>query len=381
MMRTDWQRRIDARRLVRQYRPEDRPRIAELFKGKEGPWADAQFWDWKFLHNPAGTSVGSVVEADGRAVGQIGSFPVRFVVQGREALVAHDHDMIVAPEQRSLRTFFDLVQARPHINSAMAIDFLYGCAPQENAELLINLAGAESVTTIPLMRRRLDFKSALRQRLGKPLASPLAAIVNSLFLRLSPPPPLPAGLQLRALERFDERFDTLWGKTRQDYRIMALRDARYLNWRFVEVPRLTHHILCIESADGDEVLGYAVLLPGEEPRRLAQITELITPQGSDPSVAATLIAHALQWAREQGASSLQCWMLPHTHLRQPLLDAGFFPDEDPDYQLVIRRTYLENPPAGDPPDPGHASGAERPSAELLLDPQSWFLSIGDADLF
>lgn len=379
MTRTDWCHRIDEHRVVRQYRPEDRPHIAALFAGQEGPWADPRFWDWKFSANPAGESVGSVVEADGQAVGQVGSFPVRFVVRGQEILVAHDHDMIIAPEQRTLRTLFDVAQSRMHITAAVGIEFLYGCAPEENARVLRSLIKAERVAALPLMRRRLSLEPALRRRLGSFLAPPLAAALDRVFLRSAKMRSLPAGLRLREIQCFDHRFDDLWREIRCDYQVMAIRDTLYLNWRYVDVPGLEHRIACVESDDA--VLGFAVFLPGEAPRRLAQITDLVTPIGADPGIAENLVAKCLEWARETGESSVQCWMMPHCHLRGTLLDAGFFADEVEGYQLLIRRTFIEDPVDGDPPDTRPAGAAGRVPAEVLLDAESWFLSIGDADLF
>ncbi len=350
-----------------------------LFRGREGPWGNGSFWDWKFHASPAGPAVGSVVVVEGSAVGQIGSFPVRVMVGGKELLGAHDHDLIIDPRHRSMKSIFELTQARPHINAGRGIAFLYGCAPADNAKLFKGLAHAEGVAAIPQMRRRIDLTRTFERRLPVAwLARPAAACANRLWARpAGRRPPLPEGVRATRLERFDARFDALWRRCRDDYAVMTVRDASTLNWRFVDIPNHPHHLLCIER--GDQVLGYAVLLEEGGERACAQIVELVTPKDAEPFVASELIARCIEWAGAGKTSSLQCWMFPHCHLRRPLLEAGFFPDEAEGYELIVRRTFLENPVPGDPePPPGQPDETLR---DLLRDPRSWFLSIGDADLF
>jgi GNAT superfamily N-acetyltransferase len=376
---------LDEQRGVRVYRAEDRLELQRLFAHRSGPWAEVGFWEWQYQHNPAGSSIGSVLEMAGRPRGQIGSFPVRFRLAGRSLRVAHDHDLVIAPEARSLLALRALLQARAQINALADIPFLYGCVPKENAAMLESLAGAQSVAPIPQLRCRLDVEPALTRRLRLPrvAARILAAPLNRQARWRRRHLPLPEGLHWEEFEQLDGRTDRLWRQLRNDYPLQAVRDARYLNWRYRQLPGPHHRFFALLQPDG-ELAGLCVVRPGRGDARPAQITELLAPSTAPDALWTALIRHCLEWARARREVSIQCWMFSHCPAHRHLLTAGFFSEETPDYRLLVRPTFQEWRLPGDPPPPAAGSPAAawaetvRTTAREM---SSWYLSIGDADLF
>lgn len=58
--------------------------------------------------------------------------------------------------------------------------------------------------------------------------------------------------------RFDERFDELFDRHHRVSRIVGIRDARYLNWRWVESPAKAMTTVII-ARRGDRLGGFLVL--------------------------------------------------------------------------------------------------------------------------
>jgi hypothetical protein len=59
------------------------------------------------------------------------------------------------------------------------------------------------------------------------------------------------------VDRFGPEIDELWERTRGDYPVICPRDARFLNWRFVDCPEPTYHRFVAER--GGRTVGYVVL--------------------------------------------------------------------------------------------------------------------------
>ena len=65
------------------------------------------------------------------------------------------------------------------------------------------------------------------------------------------------GLTITKISLFDERIDELWSRISNQYRIMAVRNKDYLNWRYGD-PRGGDYIIKICEKD-NRILGYSVL--------------------------------------------------------------------------------------------------------------------------
>ena len=62
----------------------------------------------------------------------------------------------------------------------------------------------------------------------------IANVVFGPLLRRSPK--LPAGCTVTELTRFDEQTDALWEEVAAGYGVAIVRDAAYMNWRYVDNP-------------------------------------------------------------------------------------------------------------------------------------------------
>ena len=311
---------------------------------------------WKYT-GCTGRLVGTtVLTSDSRVIGFLGQIPVRVCVGGHEILAAQSADIGILEEHRRLDAFLTMLRGCVRELETAGVALTYGTANADITLTLAALLGQQTVAAVPLLAR--------------PLGGTIPARILSAFtwavelLTRGVASSAGAGLRLTRLGRFDDRFDRFWQQIRGDYPIMLVRDAAYLNWRYVDAPGVVYERIGIEQAASGEIEGYAVLRISRRGGRIrGQVCDLVTSRHGDRCAAHALMAVAMQWFRAQKADVADIWMFRHAHLRGALRRHGFVP----------RRTG----PGGFQAC-GLASGTA-PKLRSVQRSDNWFLSMGDSD--
>ena len=93
-------------------------------------------------------------------------------------------------------------------------------------------------------------------------------------------------LSAHPVERFDERHDRLWDEVSPDFECAVVRDASYLNWKYVSQPGQS--FTRFEIRDRDRVVGVAVWMLREPDQiyryRRAFLVDLVAPVGDAPAL-------------------------------------------------------------------------------------------------
>jgi hypothetical protein len=169
-------------------------------------------------------------------------------------------------------------------------------------------------------------------------------------------------LEVRNVVRFDEKHDALWNVAARDLTCAVVRDASYLNWKYVDQPG--QRFLRLELADGDDIKAIAVWMfrepDGDYKYRRAFLVDLVAPLSDEPLLQRVLQA-ACEVTSEDGADSLLC-MHTDARLTRALRSVGFRLRPPQRYLLV---------------DPGPLTGSE---LELVLSARNWFVTQGDSDI-
>jgi hypothetical protein len=169
-------------------------------------------------------------------------------------------------------------------------------------------------------------------------------------------------LDTRVLARFEARHDRLWDTAARDLTCAVVRDASYLNWKYVDQPG--QDFLRLEFGDGHDVKAVAVWMfrePGGGYKyRRAFLVDLVAPL-SDEVLLLQVLQGACAAAAARGADSLLC-MHTDARLTRALTTFGFRLRQ-PQRVLLV--------------DPGPLEGAER---ERALSPDTWFVTQGDSDI-
>jgi hypothetical protein len=293
---------------------------------------------------------------DGRIVGHMGSIAVRLKVGAEE----HDTGWLV-----------DTMVLEPYRDRAVGSRLMVEA--REDQPFSISLGQTSEMREIQL-------------RLGWKQVAPLQ--VAQLVLRadkvLKGKVPAPAawaaGVGLRAtgavrdwlrekplltahpIDRFDQRHDRLWQAASRDLTCAVVRDASYLNWKWVDQPG--QQVVRMDVTDGRDLHGVAVWLVREADRHYkysrAFLVDLVAPIG-DPVHLQQVVKAASVAAAGLHVDSLLCLHISAA-LTRALGACGFVMREPERFLLV---------------DPGPMKGQ---TLTRLLSPESWFVTQGDSDI-
>lgn len=280
--------------IVRKATRLDRPAIAKFIEDAYGVRAQfkaAPRWTWQFIDNPfirrQGDEVPVWVAVDGeRVVGQIAVQKGLLQVDGKTFEAGWAVDIMILRSHRGVG-----LARRLHEAVVNDVGILMALTMADGSRRLAEREGCVTLAEVPQLTRwvRLDPVSVKRYLLVRTARQRWAHVVanvscnvlqfHRLFPRLANPllrlrdlvqrsSRAPRTTRIVEVERFGPEIDELWERTRRDYPAIFPRDARFLNWRFVDCPELRYRRFVAER--GGRAVGYVVL-------RRAEPVEL--PQG------------------------------------------------------------------------------------------------------
>jgi hypothetical protein len=172
---------------------------------------------------------------------------------------------------------------------------------------------------------------------------------------------LPAMPAVAEVARFGTEHDALWQRVSADYTCAVVRDASYLNWRYVGQPGQDY--VRLEVRNGDDLLAIAVLLvrePGPVYQyRRGALVDLVVAPGNRAAVWAAL--EAVRLACVQRDVDLMVCDLIEPRLERELTRFGFVRRE-------AERVFLVSVP--------DATG----TMASALSPDAWLVTGGDSDI-
>ena len=290
-----------------------------------------EYYRWMYEQNPAGRAIVHSARVGDRIVASFALAPKIFVIDGERVVLGKTMDMFTDPAW----------QGRGLMRSCTDAVFTEAARAGMPGWYV-----TPSVNSYPIFttrwRYREEFSLIYRLRVLRP---------RPLRRRLR----LPPGYTIEEVQRFDGSADELWAnEASHGYRVAQVRDAAYLNWRYVANP--DHYDLLTLRRDS-RLVGIAVVATTlRRGIRVGELMELI--HGADDEVALRLLVRAAS-ARAEGSGCwlLQAWSVPHTRLDERLRRAG----------LRWRRGEVKF--LLSPGFPGAAAS----------DPDAWLLSQGDGN--
>jgi hypothetical protein len=171
-----------------------------------------------------------------------------------------------------------------------------------------------------------------------------------------------AALQLREISRFTQAHDRLWQRVEQRFTVAVVRDASYLNWKYVDQPGQS--FVRLELSDESGVRALAIVSISEPDAtyryRRAWLNDIVVPPDEEDVVGATFEA-VRQTSLRLGADLIVFDIISEALVKRAL--AFGFTVREPSRVLLIA--------PGDPPtDVGR----------LALNPANWLVTRGDSDI-
>ena len=288
------------------YEPAEREDYLRLL---HDAWGDSAMsgdeFDWWFGRNPAG-SLRSVARSDGRVVGVAGHSLYRMILDGEERLATFSVHATTDASARG-RGIFPALERKHEAE-----------AEERGAAVVLAFA---SKPTAPIFVGPLGWTAVGKLRV---------------WAR-----PLPRALRPRAgadrIERFDHEGDAA-----SEWPNHIVRDATYLNWRYLESPK---DYTAFRAESGYAVLGHK----RHRGRPIALVADLVA---TDPRA---LLRACLAAARPE---SQALFALPAAEQRRAYGALGFVP-------TPLALDFMGKPLAG----------------ALNPDPRAWRFTLGDTDFF
>ncbi len=303
---------------VRQAALADKPAIFDFIRkayADRDQFKIPERWQWQFQQNPFanGDELPIWIAINGNAViGQSCAMLEPIKIGNEELTVGWSVDTFVLPEYRGQGIGTQLQRA----NQKRQQLFMSLSMSRENARVKKKL-GALQLAPISLYHLRLNaspdnFKRYL-SRTSKLIAksgfsrlasSALNVISHIRWQRRSAAHrDRLAKLDIRQVERFDSVISSLWKHASSSYDMIVRRDARYLNWKFVDQPHMNHFRFVV--FDRGEIRGLLVLRRCHEPEpNLGVIVDLFASPSDTPLIH-QLTVFAVDFLQALGVDSIK----------------------------------------------------------------------------
>jgi GNAT superfamily N-acetyltransferase len=296
------------------YTPEKRRSLVDLLARVGTTQLSDEEFSWWFDRNPAGEGIVSLAVDDEEVVGVAAMSFFRTMLEGSETRLAIPVNVATDPRYRGQGVFSTLEleneTAAAESGSPVTVTFPNGASHP----IFISRLGWADLPKLRLWARPLHVRAVLRYVLGRPGAHgglrPSESREYTLY-----------GFDVRPVERFGSEMDELGRRAGVGYGNHFVRDAEYLNWRYLDSPR---DYRCFGAYRDDELAGVAVV--GHTFKHGVSagfLADLVTAPEAYQATRA-LLARALAEVRG-GADALVLLPPPSRTQRRALLATGFAP--------------------------------------------------------
>lgn len=354
---------------MRPYQPGDETAIIELFKSVFNVEITREQWVWRYLENGSDLKLIMLAEtASGSIVGQYALCPVRMNIDEKEILGSFSLDTMVHKDWVGRGIFVKLANAVYRMATENDIPLTYGF-PNINSYhgFVKKLGWMDLCRALPVLFRPINIERVVKSKINNKTISRLLAPPLKSWLKIKGKnmdiDPVSSYYTIKRVETFDDATNTLWKLSKGISRISLIRDAEYLNWRFVRNPVGNYCIFRAETCG--EISGYIVLkFVNNFGLKTGYIVDLLTLPGQT-EVANALVGTAINYFIDSDMDISACMIMKNQSYVKQLHSYGYI--KIPSF-LFPKDVYL-----------GVRNNTGEFSNELLGDWRNWNISWGDHD--
>lgn len=259
-------------------------------------------FEWLYLNNPDGQAVVWTLRKvdEDKIVGFTACIPRQMSVEGQNRSCWIGADFSILPKYRSLGLALKLRRAAKDQIDAGRVDFLYS-HPNDKMAVIHERVGHRPLGKMIRLARLVTTRPILIENPKLRHIAPLAAPLLDRALAW-------AGPEWRVRDRgsvqvaeaaFDERFDELFARERRSIPIVGLRNAAYLNWRYVANPLRKHRVITLQR---DGRLAAYLVFHVDEQESIAVVQDIFpTHEANDVR---TLLKWLYGFSREEKLRSI-----------------------------------------------------------------------------
>lgn len=353
---------------IRAYEKGEEYEIFELMKAtypereyEYGKWLE--WWNWKYWNNPFGTSRIWVADHDSKIVGMRSVILQNMKIADEIVVGSQNTDLMTHPDYRRQGIFSAVEKKSFSQLKDEEICITYSFPSKMSYPGYVKSGFFFDICDLQTPIMPLNLKNLIEKRVKNGFMSNICSILGTTFIsafyRVKEPPKI-NDLTFSQVKSFDDRINDFWIETAKDHKIITVRDKKYLNWRYVNVPDVNYTIYLAEK-DG-EITGYVVLRCVEtQGLILGCIFDIMTLPDHD-NVNYCLISKAIEYFEKERVDIIYCKMVVNKQLRRFFRKSGFI------YPIFLfKNKFIVR------------INSQKISKAYLTDPKNWFVQLGDSD--
>jgi GNAT superfamily N-acetyltransferase len=330
--------------------------------------ADPAYHEWQCRRSPGGPAIATLArdEREGRVVGQEVTIPIRATVSGRECTANLSLNSATDPAWRGRGIFGRLLSDACDLSAKEGMAFTYGFPNQWSYPIFLR-TGFADIGSVPLLIKPLNPQRLVRKATGNRLLGAAAWPASLIWHQPAAGRREGSGqAEIVRVEKFDDSFTAFWERVKNRFPVMIVRDAAYLNWRFVDIPLRKY--VCFAARAEDEVKGFIALRVAPVASfNAGLVVDLLVEEGESGAEAGrALIDEAFRHFREHDLDMLGSLALAHTREFRLLREKGFW---------VCPKRLLPQPF----PIIVRCHEGEGSPSRLAYELVNWFVTMGDYD--
>ncbi|MFC1978086.1 GNAT family N-acetyltransferase [Chloroflexota bacterium] len=280
--------------ICRDYQPGDEYQILTLYEEVNQNETTLAHWTWKFTENPFGKAVIKLLFDGNKLIGHYALIPMEVDVKDETVKAMLSINSMTHPNYRYQGIFTYLAKEAYRTCEELGVKFVYGFPNNNSYEPFINKLGWKGFGKMSSLEKDLGV-----QTLGE------IGTESSIY----------------PVERFDERVNSLWNKTKSGYRVTVRRTEGFLNWRFTEHPTVNYPKYVFQD-NSNEILGYMVLKTFVDADEIkGHIVDMLCI--NEKYIVEHFVSYAGAYFAEKGITNLSCWAPEGSFYAQVLEEEGF----------------------------------------------------------
>lgn len=251
--------KVDKKWIPVEYFDSDKDEVLNLIKSFYGDidTTFVDYFDWQTKQNPAGSAIIWLAKSknDNSVVGMYMVIPLKYINCGREHLGSISLNTLTKSDYYKRGIFTGLAENTYNSCKQAGIEFTLGFPNPNSFSGFINKLNFNLLGELPLLLYPL-----------KPSGIARYLLKNSLLSKFFPPADIIAKLngisivrssaEISIINKFPKEFNQFWEENKNNYNAMLIRDANFVNWRYVSIPRRKYIVMLSRSSSG--IIGYIV---------------------------------------------------------------------------------------------------------------------------
>ncbi|SFC87098.1 GNAT family N-acetyltransferase [Butyrivibrio sp. YAB3001] len=330
--------------------------------GKDNDICNPDFLEHQYFDNPAGNALIELAidPENGLLAGQYVVQPAKIRVFGEDKKCVISLNTLTREAYRGQKIFVKLAERTYERAAREGFSLVYGAPNQNSYPGFMRKLSFEDIHHFPLYARPLNLGHMVKER---KMGSALAAIVTPFQLMFPNNAKDITGIS-ELNESNVKLMDDFWDRIKDKYHVMGIRNAEYIKYRYMNVPRRIYYPYI--AIDDGNVVAFAVGRIREVAGfNTGMIADFLFVPGHEIE-AKRLIKALVNRMKNEGASLAACVILANAEETKVLKKCGFYhvPDKMLPQPTPLILRVLNKDEEG----------------EKLADINNWFFTTGDYDV-